>query len=263
MKILFSIPIHENMDVVINIVDNIKKFVKDPIIIFHANPIFKDFDASRFDIYSNVYVNSNRFEFTKYHSLLPILMTNYYETSHLEYDYHCFFYSNEMFIKPGIEDYIAGKQCVFENVFSPTASDRHREMFAACDIPDYFQGQPFINNHIEGTLYSKQLIDKIFAFVSQHLMALLTSKTSIEETVIPTLAYMYTSPDERIDAYNHFQDWDREVSLNQLEFLLTPGQPCFIGHTANERSGTTDTIFTIKPVHRTLNSQLRQMINQL
>jgi len=261
MKILFNVPVHENMDVVVNTVENIKKYVAEPIIIFHVNPVFKDFDKSRLDSYTDVYVNPNQFEFTKYHSILHILMANYYETKHLDYDYHCFFYSNEMFIRSGIESYIADHECVFENVFGSTALDRHLAMYSACSIPNFFQGQPYINNHVEGTMYSRQLIGKIFDFISENLMPLLTSKTSIEETVIPTLAYMFTEPNQRQGPYNHFRDWDRELSINEFNNLLIPNQPCLVGHTAYGITGTTDQIYTIKPVHRTMSSILRQAIN--
>lgn len=59
MKILFNVPVHENMDVVVNTVENIKKYVAEPIIVFHVNPVFKDFDKSRLDSYTDVYVNPN------------------------------------------------------------------------------------------------------------------------------------------------------------------------------------------------------------
>lgn len=263
MKILFNIPVHENMDVVVNTVDNIQRFVQDPCIVFHVNPVFTSFDPTRLAKYTNVVVNPDQFEFVKYHSILHILMANYYYTSNIEYDYHCFFYSNEMFIRPGIEDYVRGKQCVIENIFGTEPSPRHKEMWAACKIKDFFQNVPYINNHVEGTMYSRELMEKIFNFIETNLFSLLTSKTSIEETVIPTLAYMFTTSDQRQDPYNLFQDWDRELTIEQLHNVLTPGQKLAVGNAVHGQMGISDQIYTIKPVHRRMQSPLRQVINRL
>lgn len=263
MRILFNIPVHENMDVVVNTVDNIRRYVEKPIIIFHVNPIFTSFDHHRLRSDFPVYVNPHRFEFIKYQSILHILMANYYHSQHIDYDYHCFFYSNEMFIRSGIEQYVNGYQCVFENHFHPHSTARHEEMKAACSLPGFFDNQPFINNHVEGTMYSRELIGKIFDFIKSNLMDLLMSTTSIEETVIPTLAYMFTSPQQRQAPYNLFQDWDRELTVDQLHELFQPQKPILVGHTAYGHTGVSDQIFTIKPVHRHMQSQLRQAINRL
>ena len=262
MKILFNIPVHENMDVVVNTIENIKKFVADPIIIFHVNPSFASFDQSRLEKYTNVIVNPNRLPFVKYTSMLPILMVNFYHTLHIDYDYHCIFYSNEMFIKPGIEKHVENYRCVFEKHFMDQ-SDRYEEMSSACAIPGYFDNQPKINNLVEGTMYTKELATKIFNFINDNLSQLLVSNTSIEETVIPTLAYMFTQPEERLGAYMHYQDWNREISLEQLHMILTPNQIINVGCTGYGIKGTSDQIFTIKPVQRDMSSKLRQAINNL
>jgi len=262
MKILFNIPVHENMDVVCNIVENIKRFVQNPIIVFHVNPLFRDFDPARLAKYSDVIVNPTQLNFIKYQSLLHILMANFYQTETIDYDYHCFFYSNEMFIRPGIENYIKDHDCVFED-YRQQENPRLQELIRACSEKNYFDPQLLINNHVEGTLYSKKLIKQIFDFVLYNMVSILHSQTSIEETVIPTLAYMYTTAEKRVPAYNHFQDWDRELTSEQLNYILEPNQPCLVGHTGYNIFGNTDHIFTVKPVHRTMQSQLRRLINSL
>lgn len=263
MKILFSLPVHENMEVVINTIENINKFVKEPQIVIHVNPIFRDFDHTRLDQFHNVIVNPTRLSYKKYHSMLGILMANYYHTRDLDYDYHCFFYSNEMFIKHGIEEYIFGFDCVFENYFQNEINDRFKEMTSTCKIKDFFDNEMVINNHVEGTMYSKSLIDRIFNFVEKNLLECVRSQSNIEETIIPTLAYMFTTPDKRQHPYNLFQDWDRELSIAQIDDLRNSSKPILVGHTAYNISGTTDQIYTVKPIHRNIGSKSRQYISNL
>jgi hypothetical protein len=54
VKILFSIPVHENNLVIEDLIQNIQKYVKHPIIVFHVNSSFTDFDETIPQRYSNV-----------------------------------------------------------------------------------------------------------------------------------------------------------------------------------------------------------------
>lgn len=109
MKILFSIPVHENNDVIRNVVENINKFVKEPIIIIHVNKYWDGFDFSIENVYENVYVNPNRVFGIKFESQMPILYSNfeYAESLGLDFDYFCICHTNELFIRKGIEEYIS------------------------------------------------------------------------------------------------------------------------------------------------------------
>jgi len=49
----------------------------------------------------------------------------------------------------------------------------------------------------------------------------------------------------------------------QLQNVLTPGQKLTVGNAVHGKMGISDQIYTIKPVHRRMQSPLRQAINRL
>jgi hypothetical protein len=106
-KLLFSIPIHEEQDIVNNQIENILNFNPNSKIILHVNRNFKNFNYS-LTKYENVYINSNSFNYVYGKGLLFIHIKNFLEMIRLGVDFKYFIIisSNEMFVKNGLESYI-------------------------------------------------------------------------------------------------------------------------------------------------------------
>ena len=105
--LLFSIPVHENQDIINNHVENIFNYNPDSKIILHVNKKFNDFDPLKTN-YQNVYINATRLDYIYGNGLLWIHINNFFEAIrlNLDFQYFCIISSNEMFIKHGLIDYI-------------------------------------------------------------------------------------------------------------------------------------------------------------
>ena len=106
-NLLFSIPVHENQDIINNQIENILNFNPNSKIILHVNKSFKNFD-NNYTIYNNVYINSNRLDYVYGKGLLYIHINNFLEAIKLNinFNYFVIISSNEMFIKYGTNSYI-------------------------------------------------------------------------------------------------------------------------------------------------------------
>jgi hypothetical protein len=262
MKILFSIPAHESNEVVCNVIENIQKFIIEPIIVIHPNESFSDFDVTIPTKYQNVYVNPSRLHYTKYHSMLPILISNFEYTEHLDYDYHCIFHTNQLLIKPRLEDYLKDKEISFE-YFSDDFGERARIMFESSksDVGSKIGREGVYNSHMEGTFYTKEIFKKICEFIKEDMSTAIHCSHAVEETIIPMLAYhVFISNKEKM-AYTYLKHTEQsQLSVDDVKGLLEKNKPAsiFKGLETN-----TDNIFAIKPVHRSMNNPVREFINNL
>jgi len=104
-----SIPVHEQMDVVIDQINNINYFVPNTIIILHASAQFNEFNKVRInDLFDNVYINPKRMS-TSYGTgiLTHIHTSNYLALKNMsDIDYFILMSSNELFLKPNCDEYI-------------------------------------------------------------------------------------------------------------------------------------------------------------
>ena len=106
-KLLFSIPVHEEQEIINNQIENILNYNPNSKIIIHVNKSFKNFTNNQTQ-YENVYINSKRFNYKFAKGLLWIHINNFLEAIRLniDFDYFVIISSNEMFIKNGLIHYI-------------------------------------------------------------------------------------------------------------------------------------------------------------
>lgn len=195
LKIVFSIPIHEKLEVVIDQVNNIKKYVKHPYIVFHASRgKFTKEELNRLMQLEDVYVNPNQYE-TGWGSILHTHISNFwYMCSVVDFDYFVMQSSNDMYVRSGIEDYISGKVAGFhihrivkDSLWWPSEVLFLDEMLK--DILKYMGSNEVIATQVEGSFYSKELMKKTFELIGQFYDR---SKETImyprEEVYIPTVA---------------------------------------------------------------------------
>jgi hypothetical protein len=106
-KLLFSIPVHENQNIINNQIENILNFNPNSKIILHVNKNFNIFNNNLTN-YKNVYINTKRFNYIFAKGLLWIHINNFLEavSLNLNFEYFIIISSNEMFIKNGLNKYI-------------------------------------------------------------------------------------------------------------------------------------------------------------
>lgn len=272
MTTLFSIPAHESTPIVKDTVDNIIKYVPDSLIVIHAAQQFDDFDSTVFNNYKNVIVNPLRFKTVLHESQLHLHLTNLLAAYNqgTPFDYFTVFHTNQMFVKPGFDEYI--KQHEYSawadlDTFARVASANDYRMHKS-RMDDFF-GVGSYNGVsallAEGSFYSRKLIDTIFELCrSRRTFTEMNVPTNIEETIPVTLALHLTDQ----------KGYGRPTALWMGNTPIThtivndviqnkPVTQEYEDHTNNTKTISSDCLFSIKRIPRDINNPLRQYINGL
>lgn len=263
MKILFSIPVHENNEVIRNAIENINKFVKSPIVVIHINKFWDDFDFSIEKDYDNVYVNPNRVFGIKFESQMPILYSNleYIESLGIDFDYFSIFHTNEMFIRRGIEDYIGDRDMSLQHFPNIRHQNTVNIMNEYKQFLDEVNINEIFNNHVEGNFFKKSLFKEILNYIKTNMPQLIDFKGALEETLIPTIAYKLA--DKNKIAFTYLRSFYHEniaITPDIIDILLTPRQ--LINGYYNIPIYS-DWVFSVKPVNREMDDPIRKKINDL
>lgn len=198
MKIFFNCLVYKDLDVVEDMINNIKRFVKNPIIVIHVNEIFDSFNMKRFSNIKDVYINNNRFSHGQYDTKTKALVSNrdYLINNNIDFDYEIIFYPKMLFIKKGIEEYLVGADLCMP---TPDQDKRDRMEFALNTKMDVFTEEEkiYFNKGIEkflveGLSYSKTLSDKIYDLIKSTSLYERTGHC-YEEFIFPTVAKHFAS----------------------------------------------------------------------
>ena len=263
VKILFSVPIHENNSTVENLIQNIQKYVKHPIIVLHANASFTDFDENISQRYNNVYVNPTRFNHVKFTGMLGILASNFHFSEHIEYEYHCIFHSNMMFIKTGVEEYFKNTDSSYYSL-NMKNDPRTNIMVENTNVLDLIPRENILNNFAEGTHCKKEIFRSIVNWFEKYDNLINWPGGCIEEVVIPTLCCAFSDKKKMVRSAmalcTNVGDYEGGPSIDKVkEFLVKDSQS---SNQDGEMLNTND-VFFIKRVRRSLDDPLRRFINSL
>ena len=167
-KLLFSIPVHENQEIINNQIENILNYNPNSNIILHVNKSFKKFDYN-LTKYKNVFINPINYNYIYGKGLLFIHISNFFEALNkkIDFEYFIIISSNEMFIKNGlilyIEKFKNGAQIV---KFNPTIDwhNFHKNIEKNSDVINLLKDinlDTFYGGQTEGQFYSKDNFQKI------------------------------------------------------------------------------------------------------
>lgn len=108
MRIVVSIPVHEKTEVINDQIKNIKKYIKNPIIVLHiSRSFYKSHKESEIKAGDDVYINPIHLQ-TKWGGIYQTHVSNFkYIKNKLAFDYFLLQASNDAFVKNGIENYIS------------------------------------------------------------------------------------------------------------------------------------------------------------
>lgn len=195
---MFSLPIHEEPEVVYEQIINLKKYNPNCAVIIHINPVFKyslqtkDFselirNLNRFD---NVYINPQRLS-VGFNDIIQAHISNYEAVKNVNYDYFYFIASNELFLKKGAEEFVSGYEYGCQNklnedwahIDSLKSDEDLKKIMNECSISQYSYSQ------VEGSFYSKAIMGEICNIIKKNFdYKAITVKYPREEVYFPTIA---------------------------------------------------------------------------
>ena len=198
MKIFFNCLVYKDNDTTFDMINNIKRFVKDPVIVLHVNRMFIDFDFNKFSSLDNVYINPKRLSHKQYDTKIKAIESNYdfVLSNNIYFDYEMIFYPKMLFIKGGIEEYIGGIDACMPIMDQDI---RDRIEFALNTKMDVFNENEkiFFKNKIEKALVEGMIFSKSTSIQMYRLIKSLGLSNKqghcFEEFIIPTVATSVSS----------------------------------------------------------------------
>lgn len=208
-----SILVHESPDVVLDQLKNVKKFIENCEVILHINRnSLSSFKLSMHwnEIKSLSLVNPNSLIVGR-HDLIQAHNENFYFAKRQlgNFSHFCLHASNDMFIKNGVEKYVANNECGFHNLevhpnmgWSVESRMRHDPQFKL--MCEHACVETIMGSQLEGSFYSKDLFDGMLKVIEKffnrsEISSYMTKSSSDmnntlyarEELYYPTLAYKF------------------------------------------------------------------------
>lgn len=263
-NVIFSIPIHEKFEVVVDQICNIKYFNKNCGIVFHISESFNYADSkisreqfesivkSMGDVWINpVSLRSGRSD------IIQTYMSNFeYVKNLVDFEYFAFCASNESFIKSGVYEYMKNFAWGAKNIIISKLEDWKfgNALFKDKDVMEFLKSQDgqVVFSNAEGQFFRKEL----FGQISQKIKSFydytkIVSFYPREEIYFSSVAACLTKNEEasvgQIYTYSayHFRFlWD--VTRFEINKLLK-----------NDNQ-----LFSVKRVDRKFNDNIRVFLRQ-
>lgn len=284
MTIVYSLPVHESIDVIIDTIRNINKYSPENIIVVHVNPDFTEFAVKDLDIFSNVFINPKQLSFSWGQSLLAIHNSNFQcaKSLSIEFSHVCLFSSNQMFVTHGFNEHIknfrAGVQVLpAKTHYKKTLNSdlRFKAFMKKNQLSSIYKG------HWEGSFYSLELFETLTKAIEsfydegnhelhleEFVYPMLINKLCRKEEVSSPACYM------EIDAHPALE----KVTPHLIELIRQRSPKLVIkGKISASKIDNfkrlilndshiyqnSDQLFMVKRVDRTMDNPIREFINTL
>lgn len=176
-KMIFSIPVHERPDVIIDQIINISVHNEDCGIVLHISKAFTDNNSSVSlqQLYAfvqkmpNVVINSNQYN-TAWGHIVHTHIANYeYVCNLTDFDYFTLLASNELFVRKGFYDKAKEFECGFKYQKLQELKDRWMWAKNTLDDPTVYKiadnlssdYDDIVRSQLEGIFFSKTLFGEI------------------------------------------------------------------------------------------------------
>lgn len=269
LKLVFSIPIHERLEAVVDQIVNIQSLNSDAGIVLHLSLGYSDAnsDLSLSDFeqllanFENVYINPNRVRTGNYDIIQAHIANFNYIKNIFDFEYFCMCASNELFVKPGLYDYISTYDCgldyndVDKNV-KWYAGRQAKTDEALKSMMASVQTTKVVGSQIEGTFYRKNLFEKIVKVIIEHYnYQAMDVAYAREEVYFSTIFWALNKADEyRVLKQGMFTfcPWERQFTMNvrlkEVQEIICNGKI----H-----------LYSVKRVDRKINDCIRAYVRQL
>lgn len=177
IKIVISIPVHEKPDVIIDQIQNIKKYFVNAVIVLHiSRSFFRNYSADSLYGLSDVYINPQNLE-TAWGNIIMTHVSNFeYISGLIDFDYFLMHSSNDMYVRYGVENYISKYDAGFcrrevlqkYSMWWPgEAAWNDRQLR---NIMQKIGQTRIFATQIEGSFYTKKLAQKIMKIIKENYM---------------------------------------------------------------------------------------------
>lgn len=213
MHILFSLPVHDNNDIVRLTIANAKQHVPDCTIVLHVSLMFHDFDWSIGDI-QGVIINPMRLHTVHGNSQFGIHLWNHEFALDrcIPYGVFCVLHTSEMFVRPGLNDVVSRHPYALwydrntmprQINWSPMHMAKSANLFSEA-LPDHSW---YLGSLLEGMWIHRHIMQVIFESC-QTAPALLSPNIdwTLEEFALPTLTNWFGGEHPHGEPYNAFFD---------------------------------------------------------
>ncbi len=227
--LVFSIPVHEQINVVVDQLINFSHFNNGCAIVLHLNPSFvlsnDDFALLKkvSDYLGNVFINPKRLK-AGLNNIIQTHLSNYEFIRNLDFEYFVMSSSNELFVKKGAYDYIMQFDCV--EYGQKTSIKTNPEEINWKQMKHAIKDESLINatspildgflygGQIEGSYYKKELFEKMWMRINsffdyEHLSNLYAK----EEVYFHTLCAYFDDGSFRKSENVTFADWDNGLKV--------------------------------------------------
>jgi len=179
--IVFSIPVHEKYEVVIDLVLNMFHYNQNCAIVLHYSNGFRDAksDFISFDTFErkiveigNVYINPETVR-TGVFDIIQAHISNFrYVESLIDFDFFAITASNEVFIRGGLYSHIRGYDCGVTFIDVDTVKTWMISDLAKQDmvLKGYLASRGWskiMGSHVEGSFYKKDIMSEIIDHIEQ------------------------------------------------------------------------------------------------
>jgi hypothetical protein len=288
MKVIFSILVHEKLDVVLNQIANFVKFNPKCVIIIHLSHSFRADLGKKIEKISSldhVIINNKSIrtghcdnsQFYAHFSNLLLLKKN-----RIVFDYVCFHASNDMFVQYGLTDYLSNFETGF-GFFQARGTwyqGRHalkdQILLKALKKLD-LDVESLRGSQVEGSFMCYDVYKKVIALISKNRLHRnsrfresirtirdFNKKKNLyfpglpegmfyakEEVYFPTFSYLFST--KNCGPYV-FMNWENELRVTEADILRIID--------AGNKDMTTAK-FAVKRVERDMNDPIRKFINSL
>ena len=172
MKILVSVPVHEKPEVLLNQVQNFRRFLPDSIVVAHISKEFYErYSDGNLHGTKNLLVNPEHLS-TSWGNIIQAHLSNFaFARKTLDFDFFLLHSSNDMYIRHGAEKYIEGLDAGFNHRIVREGSfwwpadaavedERLSRIMKKCGTTEIVASQ------VEGSFYRADLMERIFDMIS-------------------------------------------------------------------------------------------------
>lgn len=246
-NIVFSIPVHERYEVVLDQILNYLSFNPECAIVLHISPSFDDNNSliskelflSFIKNKGNVFINPSSVR-TGWSDIIQAHISNFhYVDSIIEFEYFSMCASNELFVKEGLYSYINNFDCGVSFIDAKKHPEWVPAQYANKDlclrkmIHD-LGSDVIMPSHIEGSFYSRDIFFKICSVIDAHFdykEAKLFKFYPREEVYFSTVLWALSQRDKSIKVKDtglftliHWND--HILRYNCMEILLCDIRKC-------------------------------------
>jgi hypothetical protein len=267
--ILFSIPVHENNDVIRDTIDNIRQFAgaEHPIML-HVSRGWPGFDHS-IATEPNVWINPQRWPTAHAHSQIPTHVTNFCHAVDLglPFTHMVIMHTSELLIRQGMPNHIAPH--AHSLWFTPETQPHDARWPPGIMVRHWWPGfAHYLGNLVEGSWYARDLFADMSQWIKQQpALWDAVHPQALEECLFPTLTWHLAGgrdPAHPFCAFKHDTHFVQDVTWPQR---IVDGQPVVIwqpnNFVYNWQPWPSTALYSIKRVSRDLDDPVRDWVRSL